>query len=73
MAGRGPNSCCGALGRAANDGWGPQGVVGAKGVLYGTTFAGGTANQGTVFALMKPGAGEGTWTETVVYSLVLLP
>jgi uncharacterized repeat protein (TIGR03803 family) len=39
----------------------------ASGNLYGTTYYGGTANDGTVFALSPPTSG-GTWTETVLYS-----
>ena len=50
------------------DGFGPYGPVAfdSKGNLFGTTFAGGTFNYGTVFELM-PGA-HNTWTEKVVYS-----
>jgi uncharacterized repeat protein (TIGR03803 family) len=39
----------------------------ASGNLYGTTYSGGTANDGTVFELSPPTSG-GTWTETVLYS-----
>ena len=47
-------------------------VIGSGGVLYGTTFNGGTANAGTVFSLTLPkgvpsGAG-GAWNEAVLYS-----
>jgi uncharacterized repeat protein (TIGR03803 family) len=48
-------------------------IMDARGVLYGTTIAGGRnkncGNCGTVFALSPPAAGGGTsWTETVLYS-----
>lgn len=43
-------------------------VRGANGVLYGTTAAGGTANDGTVFSLTPPAAGQTQWTETVLWS-----
>ncbi|MBZ5705372.1 MAG: hypothetical protein LAN63_08465 [Acidobacteriia bacterium] len=36
------------------------------GSLYGTTSAGGTANAGTIFKLTPNG--DGTWSESVVYS-----
>ncbi|HLY17723.1 MAG TPA: choice-of-anchor tandem repeat GloVer-containing protein [Bryobacteraceae bacterium] len=42
-------------------------VLASSGVLYGTTYAGGTKNIGTVFAL-APSAGG--WTETPVYSFL---
>jgi uncharacterized repeat protein (TIGR03803 family) len=41
-------------------------VLTPKGLLYGTTSAGGSAGYGTVFA-MTPAVG-GTWTESVIYS-----
>jgi uncharacterized repeat protein (TIGR03803 family) len=37
----------------------------SAGNLYGTTVAGGSSGNGTVFKLTK---GDGTWTETVLYS-----
>jgi hypothetical protein len=54
-------------------------TVGAGGVLYGTTFDGGSAAQctvdpflisgcGTVFKLSPPAAVGEAWTETVIYS-----
>jgi len=52
-----------------NDGAYPEAglTLGPKsGYLYGTTYGGGTAGYGTVFALV-PGTG-GTWTENVLYS-----
>jgi uncharacterized repeat protein (TIGR03803 family) len=36
-----------------------------SGALYGTTYAGGAAGEGTVFALSQSG---GVWTETVLHS-----
>jgi uncharacterized repeat protein (TIGR03803 family) len=42
-------------------------VIGKKGVLYGTTSAGGTASNGTVFELSPADPGA-PWTETVLYS-----
>jgi len=43
-------------------------VIGSGGVLYGTTYGGGTSNAGTVFSLTPPTSPGGTWTETVLYS-----
>jgi len=47
-------------------------VLGANGVLYGTTTFGGTGSCeescGTVFQLTPPALAGGTWTETVLYS-----
>ncbi len=44
-------------------------VVGAGGVLYGTTGYGGTEdNYGTVFSLTPPASPGGTWTETVLHT-----
>jgi uncharacterized repeat protein (TIGR03803 family) len=53
-----------------NDGNGPQGglIIDTRGVLYGTTGGGGDTNNGTVFELSPPAAGETQWTETVLYS-----
>jgi uncharacterized repeat protein (TIGR03803 family) len=39
----------------------------ASGVLYGTTYGGGTAGLGTVFEII-PSSGSGTWSEKVLYS-----
>ena len=38
------------------------------GVLYGTTFAGGTTGNGTVFKLTPPAISGGLWKETPLYS-----
>jgi uncharacterized repeat protein (TIGR03803 family) len=43
-------------------------TAGQKRILYGTTLEGGTADEGTVFQLTPPAAGETGWTETVLYS-----
>src|ERR1700722_4712692 len=43
-------------------------VVGANGVIYGTTGAGGPFDSGTVFALQPPAAPGQPWTETTLYS-----
>jgi uncharacterized repeat protein (TIGR03803 family) len=50
-------------------GVGPQGVViGNGGVLYGTTFSGGTSGDGVVFSLTPPESPGGAWTEDVLYN-----
>lgn len=41
-------------------------LVGANGVLYGTTFIGGYLNIGTVFELVPPTIQGGVWTEYVL-------
>jgi uncharacterized repeat protein (TIGR03803 family) len=45
--------------------WGS--VVIGSGVLYGTTYFGGTAGNGTVFSLTPPASPRGAWTETVLH------
>jgi len=42
-------------------------AIGNDGILYGTTNQGGARNQGTVFALVPPGAPGDAWTETPIY------
>ena len=52
---------------------GADGAVGGTllkdnaGALYGMTQEGGTGNQGTVFKLTPPAAGQTAWTEIVLY------
>jgi uncharacterized repeat protein (TIGR03803 family) len=43
-------------------------TIGPGGVLYGTTFEGGTANNGTVYSVTPPASPGGAWTEEVLYS-----
>jgi len=43
-------------------------IIGRDGVLYGTTFAGGAAGNGTVFRLTPPARGQTAWSETQLYS-----
>ncbi|MFZ3328816.1 MAG: choice-of-anchor tandem repeat GloVer-containing protein [Methylocella sp.] len=58
-------------GTAGGDGQAPQGglVFDNTGVLYGTTFAGGNMQLGTVFKLKPPAAGLTQWTEKVLSDL----
>jgi len=44
-------------------------VMGAHGVIYGTTFAGGVEGLGTVFSLAPPSSPGGAWTEKVIWTL----
>jgi hypothetical protein len=49
-------------------------VIGAGGVLYGTTEAGGTGGtRGTVFSLTPPSSPGGSWTEVVLYKFAGSP
>jgi uncharacterized repeat protein (TIGR03803 family) len=41
-------------------------IVDSKGFLYGTTYAGGTGNAGTVFKLSPPKSGGKSWKESVL-------
>jgi len=43
-------------------------AIGKSGVLYGTTYGGGTARSGTVFSLTPPASPGGAWTEAVLHS-----
>jgi uncharacterized repeat protein (TIGR03803 family) len=45
-------------------------VIGAKGVLYGTTDLGGTSNNGTVFSLTPPASPGGSWIEAVLHNFI---
>jgi len=53
--------------RSTPDGWWPYAgvILDPAGNLYGTTYAGGTHNNGTVFELSPSGSG---WTETILHS-----
>jgi uncharacterized repeat protein (TIGR03803 family) len=53
-----------------SDGATPQAALvrDAAGNLYGTTTAGGSNGNGTVFELAAPTNGSGHWTESVLYS-----
>jgi uncharacterized repeat protein (TIGR03803 family) len=54
---------------APNDGASPWGAIGIDkaGNLYGTTYAGGAYNYGTVFKLSP---GNGQWTEEILHSFM---
>ena len=41
-------------------------VADKAGNLYGTNITGGSGGGGTVFELVKPSSGQGSWTETVL-------
>jgi len=43
-------------------------VIASSGVLYGTTIAGGTYGEGSVFSLTAPVSPGGAWTETLLHS-----
>jgi len=43
-------------------------VIGTGGVLYGTTYAGGSSSHGTVFSVTPPASPGGAWTENVLYT-----
>jgi hypothetical protein len=54
---------------SGTDGSSPSGVTfGPSGVLYGTTWVGGTNNDGVVFELVPPTSG-GSWTELTLLEL----
>jgi uncharacterized repeat protein (TIGR03803 family) len=57
-----------------SDGSSPAGlVIAGNGVLYGTTFGGGDANAGTVFALTPPATPDSPWIKSVVYTFAGSP
>ncbi len=60
---------------APNDGATPTAsvAIGPDGALYGTTYYGGTFNNGTVFSLTPPASPGGQWTETVLHSFTGAP
>ena len=43
-------------------------IADSAGHLYGTTYAGGATNYGTVFELSPPASAGAAWTATVLYS-----
>jgi uncharacterized repeat protein (TIGR03803 family) len=53
------------------DGATPKAPVafGPEGVLYGTTYGGGTNSYGTIFQLTPPASGTGPWTKTILFNL----
>jgi uncharacterized repeat protein (TIGR03803 family) len=55
---------------SSTDGSGPYGtlIFDHAGNLYGTTYGGGTSNEGTVFELSPPSSSGGSWTEAVLHS-----
>jgi uncharacterized repeat protein (TIGR03803 family) len=55
---------------ASGDGANPYAglVVGSGGVLYGTTYSGGSASSGTVYSLTPPATTGAPWTEAVIFS-----
>lgn len=57
-------------GKKAGDGaWPSTGLImDTGGSLYGTTFLGGSANQGVAFKLTPPIGGSGSWTETILHT-----
>ncbi len=48
-------------------------ILDSAGNLYGTTYAGGTPNLGTVFRLSPPISPAAIWTETLLYSFLNTP
>jgi uncharacterized repeat protein (TIGR03803 family) len=69
----GAPALCGTSGQPACDGANPETglILTPKGLLYGTTAAGGATGNGTVFS-MTPATG-GIWTEKVIYSFAGAP
>ena len=56
--------------KGGSDGANPQAalVADANGDLYGTASGGGASNDGTVFELTPPAAGQTTWSFSLLYS-----
>jgi uncharacterized repeat protein (TIGR03803 family) len=48
-------------------------IADEHGALYGTTFAGGSSNNGTVFKLTPHANGHTDWTKAVLYSFCSQP
>jgi hypothetical protein len=51
-----------------DDGISPQAVVMHDGILYGTTYSGGTTGHGTAFTLTPPKTPGAEWIEAVLYN-----
>ena len=53
-----------------SDGYFPVGslIADTQGNLYGTTYAGGTFDDGTVFELIRPASANQGWRESVLYN-----
>jgi uncharacterized repeat protein (TIGR03803 family) len=58
-----------------SDGGEPQAsvLIGNNGVLYGTTWIGGSSNVGVVFSLTPPSVPGSPWSETVLYNFTGSP
>ena len=56
--------------QGGSDGSGPDGALIADkdGVLYGTTYAGGSANQGVAFSVTPQRKNRTSWSEAVIWS-----
>jgi uncharacterized repeat protein (TIGR03803 family) len=48
-------------------------IADEQGALYGTTFAGGSSNNGTVFKLTPHAKGHTAWTKAVLYNFCSQP
>jgi len=55
---------------SVTDGDHPTGgiTIGDGGILYGTTYQGGSSNQGVAFSLTPPASAGAPWTETILHS-----
>jgi len=57
--------------KGGDDGaWPYAGLLEYKGEFYGTTWAGGTSDLGTIFKLTPPPAGHNLWTKTVLHNFL---